>query len=120
MLTPIAVPALALGLVALSLTGRSERPQPAAAASSSSGGRASGFVFSVTITEDAIGAPTAREALNVWVSEASGLSTKLLASQWVQTDASDDAVRFQGEGDWATATRITNGWMVLEAGNSGQ
>ena len=97
------VPAAALAALALS----------GCAASSS----ASCFTFSAAVAEDAVGAPTAREALNVWVSGASG-STRPPASQWVQTtNASDDAVRFQAEGDWVRVTRITNGWMVMEGGN---
>jgi hypothetical protein len=76
------------------------------------------WTISGSITEDAVGESTAREALQIWVEQAQGLATELPAADWVETSLSSDRVRFSGgEQDWADATHLPGGWFILEAGS---
>jgi hypothetical protein len=72
--------------------------------------------ISISVAEDADGHASPRAALSSWLSAAGG--TKLKASAWAETDASEDTVRFQAGEDWASATRLPRGWHVLGAGGS--
>lgn len=78
-----------------------------------------GSRWSAAVTEDAVGESSAREALQEWVERAEGLSTNLPAPDWVETSSSDNRVRFQGEQDWAAATHLPGGWLVIEGGTCG-
>jgi len=78
-----------------------------------------GSLWSAAVTEDAVGESSAREALQEWVERAEGLSTSLPASDWVETSSSDNRVRFQAELDWAAATHLPGGWLVIEGGTCG-
>lgn len=108
-----------IGIVLLALSGcagagSATSPSPAPPASP-----ADCWNFSASVTEDAVGEPSAREALSVWVAEAGGLTTTLAAPDWAETSTRSDRVRFQGDDDWAVATQLPGGWMVLEAGSCG-
>jgi hypothetical protein len=72
-------------------------------------------VVSGSPADDAVGEPSARAALNKWVEETTGVSAEFLAPDWTETDSTPDVVRFQRESDWATATRLDQGWIVLDA-----
>jgi hypothetical protein len=84
-----------------------------------SGQDCGGSLWSAAVTEDAVGESSAREALREWVERAEGLSTNLPAPDWVETSSSDNRVRFQGEQDWAAATHLPGGWLVIEGGTCG-
>jgi len=78
------------------------------------------WTMSGAVAEDAIGEPSAREALRKWVEAAEGLATDLPASDWVESNSSTDHARFEGgEQDYVEVTHLPGGWMVLEAGSCG-
>ena len=107
---------VAFSVALLALSGCAETP-----GSDTSNFRDCGGVRqSASVIEGAVGESSAREALRVWVEEAGAISTDLPASDWVETDSSDDVVRFQGEKDWAAATQLPGGWLVLDSGTCDQ
>ncbi|WEO76883.1 hypothetical protein BJQ94_16205 [Cryobacterium sp. SO2] len=109
---------VALSMVLVGLCGCADAPGSAAPIPQDS----ECWTMSGAIAEGAVGESTAREALRKWVEGAEGLATDLPASDWVETDSSlDDSVRFEGgEQDYAEATHLPGGWMILEAGSCGK
>jgi hypothetical protein len=71
--------------------------------------------MSAALASDAVGEPSAREALRKWVEQAKDLPTDLPASDWVEKNSSTDRVRFQGgEKVSVEVTHLSGGWLISE------
>jgi hypothetical protein len=107
---------LVLAAISGCAAGRSANPPPTSPGSTPSEPHCLQAVITGSPADDAIGEPSARWALSKWVEETTGVPAELQAPDWIETDSTPHEVRFQREKDWATATRLDQGWIVLAAG----